>query len=223
MGGSGLDSWREMTQVMEVLRFARTVLCGLLGVFLAATTIMAQGELSPPFGLNWGDSPEKLVEWATRHSLDIKISQPGDQPALRIFMIQPTKGFLPEHKASALEARFLNGRLYELTVHYFDPDASADLMEARFEEMRRELTARHGALTANQQERSVADKFATRKISFHREPVKGMMLLLVFTEVEDLLRQSKEARFSLVYRNDNLRLELSRVPGAVKELDSTKD
>jgi hypothetical protein len=89
--------------------------------------------------------------------------------------------------------------------------------------MRRELTARHGALTANQQERSVVDKFATRKISFHREPVKGMMLLLVFTEVEDLLRQSKEARFSLVYRNDNLRLELSKEPAAAKEEDVGKD
>ena len=49
------------------------------------------------------------------------------------------------------------------------------------------------------------------------------MLLLVFTEVEDLLRQSKEARFSLVYRNDNLRLELSKEPRAAKEGDAVKD
>jgi hypothetical protein len=212
-----------MPQEMGMMRLARMVLCGVLGMFLAAGTCMAQAEMNPPFGLNWGDSPEKLVAWATRQSLDLNIMQPGDQPELRILKIQPSKGFLPEHKASALEARFLNGRLYELTVHYFDPDASADLMEARFEEMRRELTARHGALTANQQERSVVDKFATRKISFHREPVKGMMLLLVFTEVEDLLRQSKEARFSLVYRNDNLRLELSKEPAAAKEEDVGKD
>jgi hypothetical protein len=47
--------------------------------------------------------------------------------------------------------------------------------------------------------------------------------LLVFTEVEDLLRQSKEARFSLVYRNDNLRLELIKEPGAANEEDAVKD
>jgi hypothetical protein len=76
-------------------------------------------------------------------------------------------------------------------------------------------------LTANQQERSVVDKFATRKISFHREPSKGMMLLLIFTEVEDLLRQSKEARFSLVYRNDNLRLDSGK--NGVEKVDAAKD
>jgi hypothetical protein len=38
--------------------------------------------------------------------------------------------------------------------------------------------------------------------------VKGLFLLLAFTEVEDLLRKSKEARFSLIYRNDNFRNEL---------------
>jgi hypothetical protein len=48
----------------------------------------------------------------------------------------------------------------------------------------------------------------TRTQSFHREPVKGLFLLLAFTEVEDLLRKSKDARFSLIYRNDNFRKEL---------------
>lgn len=206
--------------MMQVgLKAWRAVVC----MILMHGVVVAQSAIDPPFGLNWGDSPEKLVVWATRHSLDLNVFQPGDQPELRVLKIQPAKGFLPEHKAAALEARFLNGGLYELTVHYFDPDASADLMEARFEEMRRELTARHGALTANQQERSVVDKFATRKISFHREPVKGMMILLVFTEVEDLLRQSKEARFSLVYRNDNLRLELGKGQGDRKDLEGVKE
>jgi hypothetical protein len=208
---------------MVMMHMTRTILCGVLALLCAVEICMGQTEMNPPFGLNWGDSPEKLVDWATRHSLDLNVLQPGDQPSLRILKIQPAKGFLPEHKASALEARFWNGRLYELTVHYFDPEASADLIEARFEELRRELTARHGALTANQQERSVADKFATRKISFHREPSKGMMLLLIFTEVEDLLRQSKEARFSLVYRNDNLKLESNKDGGEVEKLDESKE
>ena len=95
----------------------------------------AQALLKPPFGLHWGDSPEKLIAWASRHALDVTISLPGDQPGLRILKIEPRKGFLPETKAGAVEGRFLAGKLYELTVHYFDREASADLMEARFEEL----------------------------------------------------------------------------------------
>lgn len=169
---------------------------------------MAQAVLEPPFGLRWGDSPEKLVDWASRHSLDVTISLPGDQPAMRILRIQPKKGFLPETQAGAVEGRFLTGKLYEVTVHYFDPDASADLMESRFETLRKQITSEHGTLLANQQAKAVDDQFVTRTQSFHREPVKGLFLLLAFTEVEDLLRKSKNAKFSLVYRNDNYRLEL---------------
>ncbi|MES2438424.1 MAG: hypothetical protein V4584_05140 [Verrucomicrobiota bacterium] len=122
--------------------------------------------------------------------------------------IEPKKGFLPDTQAGAVEGRFLGGRLYELTIHYFDPEASADLMESRFEALRKQVALEHGALLANQQRRAVEDQFVTRTQSFHREPVKGLFLLLAFTEVEDLLRKSKEARFSLIYRNDNFRNEL---------------
>jgi hypothetical protein len=175
---------------------------------LAAASASAQAVLNPPFGLRWGDSPEKLIDWASRHSLDVTISLPGDQPGLRILKIEPRKGFLPETKAGAVEGRFLGGKLFELTVHYFDPEASADLMEARFEELRKQVALEHGKLLTNQEQRSVEDQFVTRTQSFHREPVKGLFLLLAFTEVEDLLRKSKDARFSLIYRNDNFRKEL---------------
>ncbi len=182
--------------------------------FLAAlcvATAGAQALLEPPFGLRWGDSPEKLIDWAARHSLDVTISVPGDQPALRVVGIAPREGFLAETQAAAIEGRFLGGRLYEVTVHYADPEASADLIEARFEKLRKQVVAEHGPLRANQQRRAVEDQFATRTESFHREPVKGLFLLLAFTEVEDLLRKSKEARFSLIYRNDNFRKELESV------------
>jgi hypothetical protein len=179
-------------------------------LLLAAGTALAQALLEPPYGLHWGDSPEKLITWAARHSLDINISLPGDQPAMRVVKIAPKKGFLPETQAGAVEGRFLGGRLYELTVHYTDPEASADLMETRFEALRKQLAQEHGALLTNQQQRTVADQFVTRTQSFHREPVKGLFLLLAFTEVEDLLRKSKEAKFSLIYRNDNFRNELLR-------------
>ena len=178
------------------------------GVLLSAGPHAAQAVLEPPFGLRWGDSPEKLIVWASRHSLDLIITQPGDQPGLRVLKIQPRKGFLPETKAGAVEGRFLGGKLYELTVHYIDPEASADLMESRFEKLRKQVAAEHGKLLTNQQQRAVEDQFVTRTQSFHREPVKGLFLLLAFTEVEDLLRKSKDARFSLIYRNDNFRKEL---------------
>jgi hypothetical protein len=180
---------------------------GFLLVLMTGGAI-AQAILNPPFGLRWGDSPEKLIVWASRHSLDLTISLPGDQPGMRVLKIQPRKGFLPETKAGAVEGRFLGGRLYELTIHYFDADAPAAVMETRFEELRKQVTREHGALLANQQQRSVEDQFVTRTQSFHREPVKGLFLLLAYTEVEDLLRKSKDARFSLIYRNDNFRKEL---------------
>jgi hypothetical protein len=183
-----------------------TILAGFL--LLASGRTTAQGVLEPPFGLRWGDSPEKLVQWASRHSLDITISLPGDQPAVRILRIQPKKGFLPETQAGAVEGRFLAGKLHELTIHYFDPEASADLMESRFDALRKQVALDHGTLLTNQQQRVVEDQFVNRTQSFHREPVKGVFLLLAFTEVEDLLRKSKIAKFSLVYRNENFRDEL---------------
>lgn len=127
---------------------------------------------------------------------------------MRILRIEPKKGLLPETQAGAVEGRFLTGKLFELTVHYTDPEASADLMASRFEALRKQVTLERGALLTNQQRRTVEDNFVTRTQSFHREPVKGLFLLLAFTEVEDLLRKSKAARFSLVYRNDNFRNEL---------------
>lgn len=178
-------------------------------VFTAGETL-AQAVLEPPFGLRWGDSPEKLIVWASKHSLDLTISLPGDQPAMRVLKIAPKKGFLPETQAGAVEGRFISGKLYELTVHYLDPEASADLMESRFEALRKQVTLEQGTLLTNQQQRTVADQFVTRTQSFHREPVKGLFLLLAFTEVEDLLRKSKDARFSLIYRNDNFRNELMK-------------
>jgi hypothetical protein len=191
-----------MRRGFHLVKLAAMLLC------LATGPASAQAVLDPPFGLRWGDSPEKLITWASRHSLDLTISLPGDQPGLRVLKIQPRKGFLPETKAGAVEGRFLGGKLFELTIHYFDNEASADLMEARFEELRKQLAREHGPLLPNRQERTVEDQFVTRTQSFHREPVKGLFLLLAYTEVEDLLRKSKDARFSLIYRNDNFRKEL---------------
>jgi hypothetical protein len=81
-------------------------------------------------------------------------------------------------------------------------------MESRFNDLRKQIVLEHGPLLTNQQQRSLEDQFVTRTQAYHREPVKGLFLLLAFTEVEDLLRKSRDARFSLIYRNENFRKEL---------------
>ncbi len=182
-----------------------------LGIALFSTgQAHSQKLIEPPFGLRWGDSPEKLISWSSKHSLDLNIFVPGDQPGLRVLRISPKKGLLPDSPASAVEGKFLNGGLYEMTVHYSDPTASADTMAERFEKLRKQISLEHGALSPNQQRRMVEDQFVTRTQSFHREPVRGVFLLIAWTEVEDLLRKTKEAKFSLIYRNDNFRDELGK-------------
>jgi hypothetical protein len=131
--------------------------------------------------------------------------------------ISARQGNLPDAAAQALEGRFHGGRLFEVTVHYRDPAASAEDMETRFNKLKKELTGEYGALSANRQDRTIKDQFATRTLSFHREPVKGLFLLLAYTEIEDQLRKTREATFSLLYRNDNLRQDLEKlaVPGGL--------
>lgn len=182
------------------------VLSGL--VLLLSGNLRGQEILSPPFGLNWGDSPEKLVSWATARSMDITITLPGGKPALRHIRVTPTKGLLPDSTASSVEGKFLNGGLFELTVHYLDSYTSPKTMEERFRAKKAELSREHGSFALNQQRKSVEDQFVTRTKSFHHESLKGVFLLIAWTEVEDLLRKTKVSRFSLIYRNDNYKSEL---------------
>ncbi len=100
-----------------------------------------------------------------------------------------------------------------MTVHYMDTAVGAEGMEKRFETLKRQITVEHGPLLANKQGRVVEDRFVTRTQSFHREPIRGVFLQVVWTEVEDLLRKSREAKFSLMYRNDNFRVELEKKAG----------
>jgi hypothetical protein len=178
------------------------IFCGLF------SKVHGQALLSLPFGLHWGDSPEKLITWATAQTMNVSISLSADQPTLRVLKIIPAKGHLPDSKASAMEGRFLSGKLYEVTVHYADTSEAVEQTEVHFETLRRSLTQEGGPLLTNQQRRTVEDQFVTRTQSFHREPVKGLFLLLAYTEVEDLLRKSKSAEYSVLYRNDNYKNEI---------------
>lgn len=183
----------------------------LLAIFLTGL-LRGQAVLEPPLGMKWGDTPEHLIEWAEKHKLDIRIDLPGKQPELRIIRVRREVGALPETKAREVEARYLRGRLIEFTEHYGLPDQSAVEVAAEFAKLRKELTVRHGRFVANQQDRSVTDQFATRTKAYHREPVRGLFLLIALTEIEDLLRESKEASFSILYRNDNLRQRIETEP-----------
>jgi hypothetical protein len=177
-------------------------------LIMMVSPVHAQSVLEPPFGLHWGDSPEKLLQWASRLALDVTISMPGDQPSLRVVKIQPKSGNLPETEANGVEGRFLAGKLFELTVHYKDSGESADQVEARFQALRKHIAHEQGPLLADQQQNVAEDQFVTRKRSFHREPVKGIFLLLVISELKDIPRELTISKFSLIYRNENFQSEV---------------
>lgn len=179
-----------------------------LSLLIGFHSAQAQELLKPPFGMNWGDSPEKLVSWATANHLDLTITIPGKQPDLRIIKVTSGNKTLPESHASSVEGKFLHGGLFEMTVHHEDSAITAAEMEERFEAIKKQIARENGALVANQQQKAVDDHFVTRTQAFHRESLKGVFLLLAWTEVEDLLRKTRQAKFSLIYRNENFKAEL---------------
>lgn len=176
-------------------------------------SVHAQALLAPPFGLQWADPPAKLLDWADRHAMDVSIRLPGGARDLRIIRVDLGGKSLPGTKATAVEARFRLGRLFEVTVDYDDPEARVDDIKARYLELRKALTAEYGEMKVNRRDPPTrSEQFATESITYHVEPAPGLFLLLAFSTVEDLLREKAVAKFSLVYRNENLYRQL--VPGA---------
>lgn len=189
------------------LRLFRFNKCGLI-LALVPWNAQAQEILEPPFGLQWGESPEKLIQWASRLILDVTITLPGNQPALRVLKIAPKNGNLPGTEASGVEGRFLEGKLYEITVHYNDPTLSSDKMVQRFTDLKKQISSEQGAMVADRGGKTISDDFVTEVNSFYREPIKGLQLILVATQISDLLRQTTLHKFSLIYRNENLRVKI---------------
>lgn len=164
-----------------------------------------QERLDPPFGLCWGDSPEKLILWASRLALNVTITLPGDKPTLRILRVASNSGNLPDTEVSAVEGRFLGGKLFELAVHYDDPSVPADQMANRFTKLKRQISTERGAMLLDQQGKNVIDNFTIQTLSYYREQTKGLTLLLASTLIKDELRKDDRFRFTLIYRNENLR------------------
>lgn len=186
---------------MKQLAFILT-LCSWL---LSAASSHAQAILSPPFGLEWGSSPDPLFDWAERQQLDVTIHLPGKKIHERHIIIKNASGPLPGHDASSLEARFNQGKLYEVTLNYADPKLSFNQSKIKFTEAKRALTALYGPFKLSSKDRKTSrDQFTTDAFSYHIEPVSGLFLMISYTEVRDSLRNTSKATFSLIYHNDNV-------------------
>lgn len=182
----------------------RSIIATLLFLVSGAGTASAQAILAPPFGLQWGDSMDKVLDWAEAEKLDMVIDIKGAQPNLRVIRVTSAKGPLPGHQAFALETRYHRGRLFEVTVHYGEKGAKPAKLRVDFDMLKRKLTAKHGPFVPNNKQVKKGDGFVRESVSYHVEPVKGLMLMMMFTELEDMLRKKKSARFSLLYRNQNI-------------------
>ena len=176
----------------------------ILAIVSGSHFVMAQSLLPPPFGMKWGEQPDKILDWADAKRLDVDIKIPGKRPEIREFRVSSPQGPVPGHKAFALEARDHRGHLYEVTVHSGAPDTPNKQLKADFSQIKKALSAKHGSFVPNKKQEKKEDGFVRSSESYHVEPVSGLLLLLAYTEIHDTLRQKSSARFSLLYRNDNI-------------------
>ena len=164
--------------------------------------VRAAEALAPPFGLKWGDAPNSLVNWALKAKLDQTVKSPAEQPRLKILMISHATGSLPKHEATMLEARFMDGRLFEVALHYGYPGQSADFVRGKFNALKGILSRRHGVfrLSGNKREGPL-DGIITRSSGYRIDPTSDEHLVLAFTEVVDARRGDAAARFSVMYHS----------------------
>lgn len=176
----------------------------LLIVLFCSGRSSGQAILAPPFGMHWKDAPDKVLDWAETHKLDVVIKLPGDKPAVQEVRVSSVNGPLPGHPAYALEAHYHWGKLYEVTVHYGAPGMKVEEVKAKFDKLKIAMTAKYGVFSPNNKTEKKGDGFIRKSISYHVEPVNGLLLLMALTEVEDTFRKKHSTRFSLLYRNQNV-------------------
>jgi len=134
-----------------------------------------------------------------RTKLDQTVKAPADQPRLKVLLVSPARGTLPGHDATTLEARFMDGKLFEVALHYTYPGRNSAFVRAQFAELRKILSHRHGPLQMGAKTREEPlDGVVTRSTAYQIEPAPGSNLMLVMTEVTDAKRGDKSARFSVV-------------------------
>jgi len=196
----------ELTAIWDriTVRVRAFLICGFL-VLHGASVLCAADPLQPPFGLSWGDSPTRLVDWAMRTKLDQTVKAPADQPRLKILLVSPAKGTLPEHEATMLEARFMDGKLFEVALHYTYPGRKSTFVRAQFAELKKILSHRHGPFRLGAKTREEPlDGVIARSTAYQIDPAPGSNLMLVMTEVSDAKRSDQSARFSVVYHNNGV-------------------
>lgn len=160
--------------------------------------------LPPPFELTWGEPPANLVAWARRNKFDQHVKEPGGNRRLAILRISAPEGPLPEHQASTLEARFFDGRLYEVTLHYTFPGMKAGDVRGKFTALKELLTNRHGKFVLDANKQATRNGVVTKSMSYKTKPAQERLLLLALTEVRDAVRGDAAAKFSVVYHNDRI-------------------
>ena len=145
----GLQSWRGLIifGFRMIGRIIGNIAPVLVVLLLSGGGVAAQAILAPPFGLQWGDTPDKILDWAREKNLEVR---------------------------------------------------------ADFERVKKAMVAKHGQFTPDAKRDKRVDGYIRHAVSYHVEPVSGLLLLIVKTEVEDTLRKKRSARFSLLYRNENV-------------------
>ena len=174
---------------------------------IAGQMLCAQAILAPPFGLQWGDTPDKVLDWARDKNLEVNIKIPANHPEIRDIRVSSAVGSLPGSQAYAVETRYHWGKLFEVTVHYGAPGRKVSEIRADFERVKKAMVAKHGQFSPDAKQEEKKNGFIRRSVSYHVEPVSGLLLLIALTEVEDTLRHKHSARFSLLYRNENVILK----------------
>lgn len=187
--------------------FLRWALVLVLGTGMSGEVLGFGVEL--PFGLKWGDAPGGLIDWAVGREYEVQISLPANEPNLRIVTIRAAEGeLLDGTQLNEASVRFLHGRLIEVTLTLDQTGLTATTIKTRFIQMRKLLSAKYGAFKVNRRSSTSRNDFAVSSISYHVEPLPGLFVLIAHTEVEDQLRQVRDGRYSLIFRNHNLQEQL---------------
>ena len=172
---------------------------------LISINIHAQALLPPPFGLQWGDTPDKVLDWAEELKLDVKVDIPGHRPEIRIISVSSATGTLPQHQAHTMETRYQWGKLFEVSLHYGNENDNPEDIKSLFTKLKTALSLKHGSFQPSSKKDEQINGYSHKLISYHVEPVSGLLLLIAHTEVQDIVRNKKSARLSLIYSNNNIK------------------
>ncbi len=173
-------------------------------VFLTASSAIAAPILAPPFGLQWGEGTSHVIHWAQEQKLEISVKFPSKDQRLREVIINSKSGNLPAHLASSLEVYYLKDKLYEVRVQYDGKGKSTAAVERDLNQVRKDLAAQYGNFVPDAERDRTVDQFRYLSNSYRIQPIDGLSLIVMMTKVEDLLRRKSAAKFTVIYRNQNI-------------------